>query len=167
LSDDQVSAIVEAFPRLEMKRRFMRAICRIAETRPETTYDNFAGDFGERFVPGYQRQSTVDYLLNSPFTNESALFKSTSTPETLLTGGLGRVAAVLVCASPGSGEHEPSLVPSNPLLRRRVWSLAATQSVANGLPSVVACLCRPATRSVDRRSTRQRAVHSAGRRATA
>jgi len=67
LSDDQVSAIVEAFPRLEMKRRFMRAICRIAETRPETTYDNFAGDFGERFVPGYQRQSTVDYLLNSPF----------------------------------------------------------------------------------------------------
>ena len=36
--------------------------------RPEAaTYDNFAGDFGERFVPGYKRVSTVDYLLNSTF----------------------------------------------------------------------------------------------------
>jgi hypothetical protein len=64
---DKVAAIVEAFPRLEMKQRFTRAVCRIVETRPATTYDNFAGDFGERFVPGYKRASTVDYLLNSPF----------------------------------------------------------------------------------------------------
>jgi hypothetical protein len=63
----QVAAIVEAFPRLEMKQRFTRAVCRIVETRPATTYDNFAGDFGERFVPGYKRASTVDYLLHSPF----------------------------------------------------------------------------------------------------
>jgi hypothetical protein len=26
-----------------------------------------AGDFGERFVPGYQRPSTVDFLMNAPF----------------------------------------------------------------------------------------------------
>ena len=39
----------------------------IVETRPATTYDNFARDFGERFVPGYKPVSTVDYLLNSPF----------------------------------------------------------------------------------------------------
>jgi hypothetical protein len=50
-----------------MKQQFTRAVCRIVETRPATTYDNFAGDFGERFVPGYKRASTVDYLLNSPF----------------------------------------------------------------------------------------------------
>ena len=50
-----------------MKRAFTDAICRICITRPETTYDNFARDFGERFVPGYQRQSVVDYLMNSPF----------------------------------------------------------------------------------------------------
>jgi hypothetical protein len=67
IPEAQVAEIVEAFPRLEMKRRFTRAVCRIVETRPATTYDNFAGDFGERFVPGYQRASTVDYLLNSPF----------------------------------------------------------------------------------------------------
>jgi len=63
----QVATIVDAFPRLEMKQRFTRDVCRIVETRPDTTYDNFARDFGERFVPGYQRSSTVDLLLNSPF----------------------------------------------------------------------------------------------------
>ena len=67
LTESQVSAIIEAYPRLEMKQQFTRAVCRIVETRPATTYDNFARDFGERFVPGYKRVSTVDYLLNSPF----------------------------------------------------------------------------------------------------
>ena len=67
LTDTEVAGIVEAFPRLEMKERFTHAVCRIVETRPTTTYDNFARDFGERFVPGYKPASTVDYLLNSPF----------------------------------------------------------------------------------------------------
>ncbi len=67
LTKAQVAAIVEAFPRLEMKQQFTRAVCRIVETRPATTYDNFARDFGERFLPDYKRASTVDYLLNSPF----------------------------------------------------------------------------------------------------
>lgn len=67
LTPTQVATIVDAFPRLEMKQRFTRDVCRIVESRPDTTYDNFARDFGERFVPGYQRPSTVDFLLNSPF----------------------------------------------------------------------------------------------------
>lgn len=67
LTESQVAAVVEAFPRLKMKQQFTRAVCRIVETRPATTYDNFARDFGERFVPDYKRVSTVDYLLNSPF----------------------------------------------------------------------------------------------------
>ena len=67
LTEARVAEIVEAFPRLEMKQRFTRAVCHIVETRPATTYDNFARDFGERFVPGYKRPSVVDYLLNSPF----------------------------------------------------------------------------------------------------
>jgi hypothetical protein len=62
-----MAAILKAFPRLEMKRRFTQAVCRIVETRPGTTYDNFARDFGERFVADYKAPSTVDYLLNSPF----------------------------------------------------------------------------------------------------
>lgn len=67
LTDDQMGAILEAFPRLEMKQRFTHAVCGIVKSRPNSTYDNFARDFGERFVPGYQAPSTVDYLLNAPF----------------------------------------------------------------------------------------------------
>jgi hypothetical protein len=67
LTDAEVAGIVEAFPRLGMKEQFTQAVCHIVETRPTTTYDNFARDFGERFVPGYKPGSTVDYLLNSPF----------------------------------------------------------------------------------------------------
>jgi HD domain len=64
---NEMKSILAAFPRLEMKRRFTDSVCRIAVTKPETTYDNFARDFGERFVPGYQRRSTVDFLMNAPF----------------------------------------------------------------------------------------------------
>src|SRR6476620_5288260 len=54
LTEAEVTEIVDAFPRLGMKERFTQAVCRIIETRPATTYDNFARDFGERFVPGYE-----------------------------------------------------------------------------------------------------------------
>ena len=67
LPASQIAEIVDAFPRLEMKQRFARAVCWVVETRPATTYDNFARDFGERFVPGYTGPSTVDFLMNSPF----------------------------------------------------------------------------------------------------
>jgi hypothetical protein len=63
----EMQSILAAFPRLEMKRRFADSVCHIVKTRPDTTYDNFAGDFGERFVPGYRRPSTVDLLMNAPF----------------------------------------------------------------------------------------------------
>lgn len=67
LTKDQVAMIIDAFPRLGMKEQFTHAVCRIVESRPTTTFDNFARDFGERFVPGYKRPSTVDFLLNAPF----------------------------------------------------------------------------------------------------
>jgi hypothetical protein len=62
-----MQSILAAFPRLDMKRGFTDSVCRIVRTKPETTYDNFAADFGERFVPGYKRPSTVDFLMNAPF----------------------------------------------------------------------------------------------------
>lgn len=64
---DDIQGILAAFPRQGMKQGFRDAVCRIVKTKPETTYDNFAADFGERFVPGYQRPSTVDFLMNAPF----------------------------------------------------------------------------------------------------
>ena len=63
----EMKSILAAFPRLDMKRSFTDSVCRIVRTRPETTYDNFARDFGERFVPGYKAPSTVDFLMNGPF----------------------------------------------------------------------------------------------------
>jgi hypothetical protein len=67
LSAARIAEVVGAFPRLDMKQRFAQAVCWVVKTRPTTTYDNFAGDFGERFVAGYKRPSTVDFLMNAPF----------------------------------------------------------------------------------------------------
>jgi hypothetical protein len=67
IPSDEMESILTAFPRLEMKQQFADSVCRIVKTKPETTYDNFAADFGERFVPGYERPSTVDFLMNAPF----------------------------------------------------------------------------------------------------
>lgn len=64
---DEMKSILAAFPRLDMKRCFTESICGLVKAKPETTYDNFARDFGERFVPGYTRPSTVDFLWNAPF----------------------------------------------------------------------------------------------------
>lgn len=67
LRSDQVSAILREFPRLGMKQRFTHTVCTLVERHPDTTYDNFASDFGEKFVPGYKRQSAVGMLLDAPF----------------------------------------------------------------------------------------------------
>lgn len=63
----EMAGILEAYPRLDMKRSFTESVCALVERCPETTYDNFARDFGHRFVPGYAPASTVDLLLNAPF----------------------------------------------------------------------------------------------------
>jgi len=62
-----LARVVSDFPRLRMKQSFADACCRLVTARPETSYDNFLRDFGERFVPGYQAVSTVDFLMNAPF----------------------------------------------------------------------------------------------------
>ena len=64
----EMQSVLAAFPRLDMKRGFKDSVCQIVRTRPETTFDNFARDFGERFVPGYKPGSpSVDFLMNAPF----------------------------------------------------------------------------------------------------
>jgi hypothetical protein len=68
LPAELITEIIDAFPRLDMKKRFAQSVCWVVETRVATTYDNFAADFGERLVPGYKRPSAVDLLMNAPFT---------------------------------------------------------------------------------------------------
>ncbi|TPK87281.1 hypothetical protein FJ936_08065 [Mesorhizobium sp. B2-4-13] len=67
ISAAEIARIVGEFPRLQMKRRMTRCFCHIAKMNPETTYDNFARDFGERFVAGYKAPSSVDFVMNTPF----------------------------------------------------------------------------------------------------
>ena len=62
-----IAEILSAFPRLEMKHRFSETCRHLVTARPETSYDNFLRDFGERFVPGYKTISAVDLLMNAPF----------------------------------------------------------------------------------------------------
>ena len=63
----EMKRVVDEFPRLGMKLRMTRCFCCIARSRPETSYDNFLRDFGQRFVPGYEAPSTVDLVINAPF----------------------------------------------------------------------------------------------------
>ncbi|TPN53261.1 hypothetical protein [Mesorhizobium sp. B1-1-7] len=67
ISSAEIARIVGEFPRLQMKRRMTRCFCHIAKVNPETTYDNFARDFGERFVAGYKAPSSVDFVMNASF----------------------------------------------------------------------------------------------------
>jgi hypothetical protein len=67
LAKPLLEGVVATFPRLQMMKQFTRAVCHICEMRPATTYDNFARDFGERFVRDYAPPSTVDVLFGAPF----------------------------------------------------------------------------------------------------
>ena len=67
LAAADVDLVLSAFPRLKMKQQFADACCRLVKAKPETSYDNFLRDFGERFVLGYKTVSTVDLLMNAPF----------------------------------------------------------------------------------------------------
>src|SRR5262252_2592541 len=49
----EMKTIVDKFPRLAMKSRMTRCFCCMAKSHPETSYDNFLRDFGERFVADY------------------------------------------------------------------------------------------------------------------
>jgi hypothetical protein len=62
IPSNETKKIVDEFPRLGMKSRMTRCFCGIARRLLETTYDNFARDFGERFVPGYKAPSVVDLV---------------------------------------------------------------------------------------------------------
>lgn len=47
--------VVEAFPRVNFKEGIKEIMCELCRKKPETTYDNFVGDFGEKYVENYDR----------------------------------------------------------------------------------------------------------------
>jgi len=67
LSDDDKRVVLSAYPRLYMKQMLTTCLCGIAKNHPKTTTDNFIADFGLKYVPGYTRMSSVDFLHQAPF----------------------------------------------------------------------------------------------------
>ncbi len=63
----QTAAILAAYPRLALKEQFKEALCGVVRNKPQTTYDNFVRDFGERYVAGYKAPSGADWIQNAPF----------------------------------------------------------------------------------------------------
>ena len=53
LTWQEYKTVVEELPRLSFKEGVREIFCGLCRTKPETTYDNFAGQYGERFVEGY------------------------------------------------------------------------------------------------------------------
>ena len=67
LSDDDKRVILSAYPRLGMKNELTTCLCGIVKNHPNTGREGFIADFGMKYVPGYARLSSVDFLHQSPF----------------------------------------------------------------------------------------------------
>ena len=67
IPSQHVKAINAAYPRLAIKEQFKNAMCGIVRRKPQTTYDNFVRDFGDRYVAGYKAPSSADRLQGAPY----------------------------------------------------------------------------------------------------
>jgi hypothetical protein len=64
---DQVSEILAAHPRGEFKNEFLQACVEGLKHRPDTTNGTVNSDVLEHFIPGFQRTTTVQRIVNSPW----------------------------------------------------------------------------------------------------
>ncbi|EJD45400.1 hypothetical protein AURDEDRAFT_64606 [Auricularia subglabra TFB-10046 SS5] len=65
LSWEEYDRVVKEFPRHGLMAGLKGVMCGLCKTKPETTYDNTVGDWGDMFVEGYDRAGklTRDLLL--------------------------------------------------------------------------------------------------------
>lgn len=68
LTREEYDAIIGELPLLDFKGQVKNLLCGLCKYKPETTYDNFVRDFGERFVDGYSVESKLPIdMLMKPF----------------------------------------------------------------------------------------------------
>ncbi|KAF4631044.1 hypothetical protein G7Y89_g7092 [Cudoniella acicularis] len=48
--------VVKEYPRLGFKKGILRILCGLCREKPETTYDSFLSDIGEKYVEGYSTE---------------------------------------------------------------------------------------------------------------
>jgi len=68
VSQDQWEEVVKEYPRLNMKEAAREILCNVCKKKPETTYDNFLRDYGQKYVEGYSvvGKRIIDALENTP-----------------------------------------------------------------------------------------------------
>ncbi|MBM0231919.1 HD domain-containing protein [Micromonospora sp. STR1_7] len=67
LDSDQLGEILAAHPRGDFKNDFLRASVEGLKNRPETTNGTVNSDILEHFIPGFQRVTTVERVVGSPW----------------------------------------------------------------------------------------------------
>jgi hypothetical protein len=67
IAQDEYDSVVKELPLVQFKESVKRKMCGLCQNKPETTYDNFVRDFGERLVEGYSAKliNAVDMLLGA------------------------------------------------------------------------------------------------------
>jgi hypothetical protein len=65
LTWDEHNAVVKEFQRRILMKELKEIICHLCRTKPNTTYDNTVGEWGDKFVPEYDRKGNLrsDLLL--------------------------------------------------------------------------------------------------------
>lgn len=53
LARDVWNRVVKEYPRSGFNDGVIEVMCGLCKTKPETTYDNISGEFGQKFVEGY------------------------------------------------------------------------------------------------------------------
>ena len=59
--------VVKEFPRLGLKEGVKEVFCKLCRAKPKTTYNDTAGQYGQRYVEGYTvaGKQTIDFLEGS------------------------------------------------------------------------------------------------------
>ncbi|KAF2736317.1 hypothetical protein EJ04DRAFT_511138 [Polyplosphaeria fusca] len=64
ITEQEFDGIAEEFPREGLKTHITGVLCGICKKKPQTTYSNFVGEVGEKYLDGYSREGMrfVDML---------------------------------------------------------------------------------------------------------
>ncbi|KPI45696.1 uncharacterized protein AB675_914 [Cyphellophora attinorum] len=56
ITEEEFKEVLAAYPRVGFKEDMLEIMCGLCREKPETTFDNFVGDIGRKWVEGYEEQ---------------------------------------------------------------------------------------------------------------
>jgi hypothetical protein len=59
LTWDEYNVVVQELPRLGLMKGLKEVMCHLCRTKPQTTYDNTVGEWGDKYVEGYSRKGKL------------------------------------------------------------------------------------------------------------